>query len=237
MRMNRLRIGMTLIELMVVVAIIAALAGIFAVVMVNNDSNNAYRELPREITTLFEAQRMRAMSMSVPTYIIFYTDGNIIKSIEPRLGANNGFTTCAIEEPPGGTQMIPLRYDSNSVGNNNNVAIDITTDDLQRTTEAKVSNRYKSKHEPYTKVQMYVRPTGVNQTINLESPVNADLVACFQPNGMVYFIRRTNGVFKIDLGVDEILLRINDVDEAAPGYFEVSVNSLGVIGNGKHLKP
>ena len=233
MRMNRLRIGMTLIELMVVVAIIAALAGIFAVVMVNNDSNNAYRELPREITTLFEAQRMRAMSMSVPTYVVFNMDGGNVQSIEPRLGANNGFTVCAIETPTDRRQMIPLRYDNNT---EDVVAIDITTPDHQRTSEARVSDRYKTASHAYTNVKLRYKNTGVNVADSFSYNGSNPLVACFQPNGMVYFIRNKTGGYGLDLAMDEIILEIRDVDEVAPGYFEVSVNSLGVIGNGKHLE-
>ena len=230
MRFSRLRIGMTLIELMVVVAIIAALAGIFAAVMVNNDSDNAYSELSREITTLFEAQRMRAMSMSVPTYIIFYMSGDAVESIEPRLGANNGFTVCAIEDPSVRRQMIPLRYDDS---NADNVAIDISRKDSFRTSEVRVSDKYNSGSKHYTSVSLVSTSASFPKVEHSLSGVN--MIACFQPNGMVYFIHANN----IDTNVEQLELRIRANEEIShsPGEYRVTVNSLGMIGNDRVLDP
>ena len=81
-------VGMTLIELMTVIAIIALLAGIMINFVSGSREVNAQTDLSNDIETLFQAQRMRATSMNVATYVIFH-GGNNVSSIEPRIGGSS----------------------------------------------------------------------------------------------------------------------------------------------------
>ena len=107
-RHHRRHSGMTLVELMVVVAIIVLLGSIMAYFITGSRSQNAQKNMTNDILALINDQRARAIGLNVAAYITFSPT-----TVQPKLGKTSACTTVA-------TDQLPIRYTSDSV----NVAID-----------------------------------------------------------------------------------------------------------------
>ena len=107
-RHHRRHSGMTLVELMVVVAIIVLLGSIMAYFITGSRSQNAQKNMTNDILALINDQRARAIGLNVAAYITFSPT-----TVQPRLGKTSACTTVA-------TDQLPIRYTSGSV----DVAID-----------------------------------------------------------------------------------------------------------------
>lgn len=167
--------GMTLIELMVVVAIIMLLSSILVYFVSGNREKNAQVDMTNDLVSLINAQRARAISLNVATYIRFNP-----QNVEPRLGTAS---SCS----PALAQQLPIRY-FESHENTDNVAIDFELggDNLKRALDSQDSQKYFTKDTPLVTLQYALVNTN-------QDPVDTQDVdsfaVCFQPNGFVYFIR------------------------------------------------
>ena len=189
-KMYRLhRHGMTLVELMSVVAIIALLCGIVAYFVSGNRSNNAQSSIVSEIISLINTQRSRAIGLNVAAYIRI--DG---KSIEPRLGDSSACNTDIIAQ-------LPLRY---SASETINVGIDYNNT-THRTLDSIQSNQYYDDTSPLVHLTLSVlnlEGRDINEGLDDAHKVAVNpLVICFQPNGLVYFM---NGDSFLDYGYARI---------------------------------
>ena len=107
-RHHRRHSGMTLVELMVVVAIIVLLGSIMAYFITGSRSQSAQKSMTNDILALINDQRARAIGLNVAAYITFSPT-----TVQPKLGKTSACTTVA-------TDQLPIRYTSGSV----DVAID-----------------------------------------------------------------------------------------------------------------
>ena len=166
---------MTLIELMVVVAIIMLLSSILVYFVSGNREKNAQVDMTNDLVSLINAQRARAISLNVATYIRINP-----QNVEPRLGTAS---SCS----PALAQQLPIRY-FESHENKYNVAIDFELggDNLKRALDSQDSQKYFTKDTPLVTLQYALVNTN-------QDPVDTQDVdsfaVCFQPNGFVYFIR------------------------------------------------
>ena len=166
---------MTLIELMVVVAIIMLLSSILVYFVSGNREKNAQVDMTNDLVSLINAQRARAISLNVATYIRINP-----QNVEPRLGTAS---SCS----PALAQQLPIRY-FESHENKYNVAIEFELggDNLKRALDSQDSQKYFTKDTPLVTLQYALVNTN-------QDPVDTQDVdsfaVCFQPNGFVYFIR------------------------------------------------
>ncbi|MBQ9816626.1 MAG: type II secretion system protein [Proteobacteria bacterium] len=204
-------IGMTLIELMTVIAIIALLAGIMINFVSGSREVNAQVDLSNDVETLFQAQRVRATSMNVATYIIFH-GGNEVTSIEPRIG---GSSICS----PNDIERYPIRYTLNG---DDNVAIDIKNDNNKtRTLDSTESNKYIYNTRPLTKASATLRNMNNNAVEGGDG--KNDIVICFQPNGQAAFFA---GNSMLDAAMLVVDIKHVNIDS---NYYSVEVTGLGSI--------
>lgn len=210
---SRTRLGMTLVELMVVMAIILVLCGIMAYFVIDNRESSAQNNLSNDIVGLINAQRSRAMSLNVASYVRFDQSSH---TIEPRLG---DVSACTFAEK----EQYPIRYTSD---NTKHVGIEyqVTAGKLGRALDTMSSGKY------------------VNSTVNLKLSVvgrQADLmtggtdtgnllVICFQPNGLVYFMNDSQ-FFENDGSNTAAYARIAITQTATPGTIGILVSTLGAI--------
>ncbi|MBR4986311.1 MAG: prepilin-type N-terminal cleavage/methylation domain-containing protein [Proteobacteria bacterium] len=206
------RKGMTLVELMAVVAIICVLAGIMGFFVSGRRENNAQIDFANELSTLFQLQRARATSMNVATYIrLTRGTSNDIQTVEPRIGVV-GVCSGSLED------QVEIRYDD---GPEHDIqAIDLTINgDLRRTLESRDSNKYVFKNTSLTQARLLIDG-------NIPSLINLSQTAvsiCFQPNGQAFLFRDINYV-----DMTRVELRIC-ARTAGPGSFSISMSHTGNI--------
>ena len=201
--------GMTLVELMAVIAVISVLAGIMAYFVTGNKESKAQVSLANDISTLLQEQRTRAASMNVATYVQFYSD-----SIEPRIGS---FSSCMLND----ALQFPLHYDETS---DTHIAVDIATNN--RALDSVESNKYVSSDGTgYATVQVITfergEDTGLERRLieSKNGTSGGQFALCFQPNGQA---------FAMSVGIST----------GGGSFYDNVVNTriaIGIPGDTKHL--
>lgn len=208
------RKGMTLVELMAVVAIICVLGGIMGFYVSGRRQNNAQIDINNELSTLLQLQRARATSMNVATYIrITRGSSNDIQTIEPRIGVV-GVCSGALED------QVEIRYDHNATPEEIQ-AIDLAVNNntLRRTLNSKNSNKYVYNGTPLTRVRLLI-DRAVPDVMNFTTQAAS---ICFQPNGQAFFF---NGDNYIDMTTVEFRICARNT---SPGSFSISMSHTGNI--------
>lgn len=205
------RCGMTLVELMAVVAIIVMLGSIMAYFITGSRSSNAQNNMTNDILGLINEQRSRAMGLNLAAYIRINET-----SVQPLLGDSSA---CNLDV----TGQIPIHYtDKGADSGKNVVAIDFGNVDSRRTLDSQNSDKYYRNEDSLVNVTTRIIDT--NGTVG--TPLSSFTV-CFQPNGLVYFIGNTS--FLDDARFARILVdRMGD----SPGTQYLEISSLGAISRG-----
>lgn len=210
-RHHRRHSGMTLVELMVVVAIIVLLGSIMAYFITGSRSQNAQKNMTNDILALINDQRARAIGLNVAAYITFSPT-----SVQPRLGKTSACTTVA-------TDQLPIRYTSDSVS----VAIDfgkVDDQSLQRTLDSVSTEKYYRDGKELVHLEYRITDTfatGGGELKNKES-----MTICFQPNGFVYFMKDDAFVDKRYAAVD---IAPADTKQTSAFRNRITVSALGAI--------
>lgn len=177
---NPSRCGMTLVELMAVVAIIVLLGSIMAYFVSGSRGQNAQTAMTNDILTLISDQRARALGLNVAAYIVFTET-----SIEPRLGNSAACTSVD-------SKQIPIRYNATntaSVGIDFGNAKGSAAGALHRTLDSVSTEKYFKDNQALVALTYHLAATPPPAT----SPAApSKLTLCFQPNGFVYFINGAN---------------------------------------------
>lgn len=183
-RHHRRHSGMTLVELMVVVAIIVLLGSIMAYFITGSRSQNAQKNMTNDILALINDQRARAIGLNVAAYITFSPT-----TVQPKLGKTSACTTVA-------TDQLPIRYKSGSV----DVAIDFGDVGSHRTLDSVSTEKYYRDGQGLVTLDYRIADTfatGGGELTNEES-----MTICFQPNGFVYFMNGSGFVDRRYAAVD-----------------------------------
>lgn len=95
MRRQRSRAGFTLIEAMIVVAIIGVLATLAGTALLYGTRRARLQNAAFEIQSMFSVAQMRAASSGYPNYVIFYDTGSKVgvAQLERKTNANLDWTT------------------------------------------------------------------------------------------------------------------------------------------------
>ena len=197
---------MTLVELMVVVAIIVLLGSIMAYFITGSRSQNAQKNMTNDILALINDQRARAIGLNVAAYITFSPT-----TVQPRLGKTSACTTVA-------TDQLPIRYTSGSV----DVAIDFgdVGNESHRTLDSVSTEKYYRDGKELVHLEYRITDTfatGGGELTNKES-----MTICFQPNGFVYFM-------KGDAFVDKRYAAVDIAPVNADFSNRITVSALGAI--------
>lgn len=240
--------GMTLVELMAVIAIIALLASIMAFFVSGNRESRAQIDLANDITSLLQAQRTRAATMNVASYVRFSSNDNSMY-VEPRLGR----TSACIADLE---QQLPIMYDVqnnitdiNGDTNANIVRIDLTDQAaaagaadavrcgagyvVKNTAGETVGNgtRYCRTLDSLNdtkfsgKLTLALNTKKLDGTNTSSGPSNGHLTVCFQPNGQAFFI--DDAGWRDDISTANISVGITNITSGE--NLTVSVTNLGMI--------
>lgn len=205
-RHHRRHSGMTLVELMVVVAIIVLLGSIMAYFITGSRSQNAQKNMTNDILALINDQRARAIGLNVAAYITFSPT-----TVQPRLGKTSACTTVA-------TDQLPIRYTSGSV----NVAIDFgdVGNTSHRTLDSVSTEKYYRDGHGLVTLDYRISDTLAKKDGLLDD--SASMTICFQPNGFVYFM-------KGDAFVDKRYAAVDIAPVNANFSNRITVSALGAI--------
>ena len=209
-RHHRRHSGMTLVELMVVVAIIVLLGSIMAYFITGSRSQNAQKNMTNDILALINDQRARAIGLNVAAYITFSPT-----TVQPKLGKTSACTTVA-------TDQLPIRYTSDSV----NVAIDFgnVSSNSHRTLDSVSTEKYYRDGKELVHLEYRITDTfatGGGELTNKES-----MTICFQPNGFVSFMKGSEFVDRRYAAVD---IAPADTTQTAAFRNRITVSALGAI--------
>ena len=201
---------MTLVELMVVVAIIVLLGSIMAYFITGSRSQNAQKNMTNDILALINDQRARAIGLNVAAYITFSPT-----TVQPRLGKTSACTTVA-------TDQLPIRYTSGSV----NVAIDFgdVGSNSHRTLDSVSTEKYY--RDGHGLVHLEYRITDTFATGGGELTNKESMTICFQPNGFVYFMKGDAFVDRRYAAVD---IAPADTTQTSAFRNRITVSALGAI--------
>ena len=198
MKRKSLHKGMTLVELMAVVAIIGLLAGIMVFFVSRNSESRAQVDLANDILSLLQAQRTRAATMNVAAYVRFSAQpngGNMF--VEPRLGDTSACIGSIASQRPILYQAEDLSVDDSNA-NDNIVRIDLNKN--QCTAEILAEGQGTGRHHKCRTLESQqdtkyagnvalgfdlrnIKGDSAGVTLS-----NQTLVVCFQPNGQAYFL-------------------------------------------------
>lgn len=209
-RHHRRHSGMTLVELMVVVAIIVLLGSIMAYFITGSRSQNAQKNMTNDILALINDQRARAIGLNVAAYITFSPT-----TVQPRLGKTSACTTVA-------TDQLPIRYTSGSV----NVAIDFgdVGNTSHRTLDSVSTEKYYRDGHGLVTLDYRISDTLAKKDGLLDD--SASMTICFQPNGFVYFMKGDAFVDKRYAAVD---IAPADTTQTSAFRNRITVSALGAI--------
>ena len=209
-RHHRRHSGMTLVELMVVVAIIVLLGSIMAYFITGSRSQNAQKNMTNDILALINDQRARAIGLNVAAYITFSPT-----TVQPKLGKTSACTTVA-------TDQLPIRYTSGSV----DVAIDFgdVGNKSRRTLDSVSTEKYY--RDGHGLVHLEYRITDTFATGGGELTNKESMTICFQPNGFVYFIKGSEFVDRRYAAVD---IAPADTTQTSAFRNRITVSALGAI--------
>lgn len=205
-RHHRRHSGMTLVELMVVVAIIVLLGSIMAYFITGSRSQNAQKNMTNDILALINDQRARAIGLNVAAYITFSPT-----SVQPKLGKTSACTTVA-------TDQLPIRYKSGSV----DVAIDFgdVGNNSHRTLDSVSTEKYYRDGQSLVTLDYRISDTLADDDGLLDD--SASMTICFQPNGFVYFMNGSEFV-------DRRYAAVDIAPENANFSNRITVSALGAI--------
>lgn len=205
-RHHRRHSGMTLVELMVVVAIIVLLGSIMAYFITGSRSQNAQKNMTNDILALINDQRARAIGLNVAAYITFSPT-----TVQPKLGKTSACTTVA-------TDQLPIRYTSGSV----DVAIDFgdVGNNSHRTLDSVSTEKYYRDGHGLVTLDYRISDTLAKKDGLLDD--SASMTICFQPNGFVYFM-------KGDAFVDKRYAAVDIAPVNADFSNRITVSALGAI--------
>lgn len=207
-------LGLTLVELMAVVGIIALLSGIAGFFVMGNRENRARTDLLNDVETLLHTQRTRATSMNVATYVRFVQDGGggKVTSIEPRIG---DVSTCVANE----NNQHVIRYQADE---NTPVGIDLlpSPDGTFRALDSINSSKY-ARQDGETIVDLNVQRINI---IGNSADYNNTFVVCFQPNGQAKFM--TDGAFLEGVAKAQLQITRSEMPEQ---MFVIHITGLGTV--------
>lgn|GEM_PF-2823832 len=231
--------GMTLVELMVVVAIIALLMGIMAYYVLGRQQNNAQVDMANDVLGLLQVQRTRAMSMNVSTYVRFVYRANRVSTIIPRIGSSSVCSNAG---------QLPILYTDGPYSEANMVAIDVSpTLNNHRTLDSTDTNKYiAGNNNSYTDVTVQIVDQAHNNGQNVQFTAaqhDTSFDICFQPNGQAQFLKNaiqpgaTSDDPEVDvnrllLDVIQARIIIDTQDHHSGGTYYVDVTGLGMIQSG-----
>ena len=201
---------MTLVELMVVVAIIVLLGSIMAYFITGSRSQNAQKNMTNDILALINDQRARAIGLNVAAYITFSPT-----TVQPKLGKTSACTTVA-------TDQLPIRYTSGSV----DVAIDFgdVGNESHRTLDSVSTEKYYRDGHGLVTLDYRITDTLAKKDGLLDD--SASMTICFQPNGFVYFMKGSEFVDKRYAAVD---IAPADTTQTSAFRNRITVSALGAI--------
>lgn len=174
-RHHRRHSGMTLVELMVVVAIIVLLGSIMAYFITGSRSQNAQKNMTNDILALINDQRARAIGLNVAAYITFSPT-----TVQPRLGKTSACTTVV-------TDQLPIRYTSAEKAE---VAIDfgdVSNKSHHRTLDSVSTEKYYRDGQALVTLGYRISDTLASDDGEFKN--KESMTICFQPNGFVYFMK------------------------------------------------
>ena len=178
------RAGFSLIELMIVIAIIALLASLMVANMRGNKVQESIVTLTNDIYGTLAAQRTRALSTSRATYVIFDT-GDASRALDLFIGNDSRCT-------PVENALLGIHYKADDIEglDNQNVGIDLYEGSQMRTLTAATNNSYYDKEKPRVIFNAYTSSLTITNSTRLQETRNAAvsrLSVCFQPNGHTEF--------------------------------------------------
>lgn len=213
---------MTLIELLTVVLIVALLSGIMAYFITGRRVDNAIVDLNNDVFSMLQAQRMRATSMNVATYIQISSD-----SIEPRIGANS---ICAADD----AEQYPIHYDNTATSLNVGIDLKTVSDGQTRTLDSPKDSKYVGKARLSTQESSQLQGFA-NVSVSLASANSeitpAGIVICFQPNGQAYFMTLSGTSMTFQEDATSARVKICSADKALTGGFYLDVTGLGMMSS------
>ncbi len=182
---NRHRSGFTIVELMIVIAIIAVLASLMVANMRGNKVHESIITLTNDVYSALSSQRTRAMTTSRSTYVILDNRENSRK-IDLYVGNDSRCT-------PVQSALIGIHYSETDIGDftEQNVGIDLAEGGSQmRTLTAISNNMYYDNDSPRVVFSSDTTLLRINDNTITENPpeaVEGVLSICFQPNGHTEF--------------------------------------------------
>ena len=182
---HKYRTGFTIIELMIVIAIIAVLASLMVANIRGNKVQESIVTLTNDVYFALSSQRTRALTTSRATYVIF-NNRDEARALDLFIGNDSRCT-------PVQNALIGIHYSDEDIAGvtEQNVGIDLHIDAQKRTLNAASNNYYYEDNHPIvTFTSALSRLTLVNDNSVREEEnvnVNGTLSVCFQPNGQIEF--------------------------------------------------
>jgi len=205
--------GLTIVELMVVIAIIAILATLAISAIRGNKSQEALVDLSNDIVSALNAQRTRALTTNLATYVMFTA------------GAASAVTLAIGND----SKCSPANH-ANIVYTNSVVQVGIdlgTIPGPRRTLSAAQSNKYYNANDPLVNITLALLQLGDDYRLQPVAVNPNAITVCFQPNGQVVFY---NGAGQAIAQQAEIRVRARDAD-AVGGSVRISVSGVGHIAS------
>ncbi len=222
MKFNRSNLskGMTLIELMIVVAIIAILASLAVVNIRSNKSHNALTEFNNQMLSALTGQRSRALTTSRATYLIFNNG-----KIDLKIGNDS---RCTSQE----NALIEIHYGDTKIGSytSQNVGFDITASNSgqKRTLNAIDNATFYTSNDPLVTYAIETTSYKVASnavTKNAAKAQTGTIYVCFQPNGQAEFLNASGR-----LNDSELILKLQSThSDEVGGYGEIVIEQYGSI--------
>lgn len=223
---HRNRSGFTIVELMIVIAIIAVLASLMVANMRGNKVHESIITLTNDVYSALSSQRTRAMTTSRSTYVILNNQENA-RSLDIFVGNDSRCT--AVQ-----AALIGIHYSDSDIADmdNQNVGIDLAEGGSQmRTLNAISSNTYYDGDSPrvvFSSDTTLLTIADNSITENTPVPVTGTLSICFQPNGHTEFF--VDGSAN-NANIASIVVASRNGDKDSGGTSRISIDRFGNLSS------